>query len=73
MPTHDHKMGVPIDLRRTGACPCMILYALDELFYVFQGVGSNYIDEQCIVACDAYPRVVLTNVNHLEHLAWAVH
>ena len=79
-------------------CPHMILYALDELFYVFQGVGTNEIDGQhivtyeiltvaslhCMECCsslkkpcntlgDAYPRVVLSNVNGLECLAWAMY
>ena len=98
MPTHNREMGVPIDLRRTGMCWHMMLYALDELFYVFQGIGTNDIDGQCIVAyeiitvawlhcmeqgsspkmpCntlgDAYPRVVLSNVNGLECLALAMY
>ena len=98
MPTHDCKMGMPIDLRRTGMHLHMMLYVLDELFNVFQGVGANDIDGQRIVAyeiltvaslccmeqhgspkkpCntlgDAYPRVVLSDVNGLECLAWAVY
>ena len=98
MPTHDHEVGMPIDLRRTGTHPCMMLYALNELFYLFWGVGTNNIDGQCIIAyeihtiallhcmeqcsspkrpCntlgDAYPRVVLSDMNGLECLAWAVY
>ena len=98
MPTHDHKTGMPIDLKRTGTCPCMMLYTLDELFYVFWGIGTNDIDGQCIITyeiltvasmhctewcsspkkpCnnlgDAYPRVVLSDMNGLEHLRWAVY
>ena len=44
MPTNDHKRGMPIDLRRTGMCPHMMLYALDEFFYVFRGIGVNAIN-----------------------------
>ena len=28
----------------------MLLYALDELFHVFRGVGANDINRQCVVA-----------------------
>ena len=98
MPTFTHKMSTPIDLRRTGMHPCMMLYTLDELFYMFQGIGTNDIDRQCVIACEiltiallccteqhgspkkpcntlgnAYPRVVLSDVNGLECLAWAMY
>ena len=91
-------MGMPIDLKRTGMHPCMMLYALDELFYMFWGIGTNDIDGQhviiyeiltlaslcCTEQCgspkkpcntlgDAYPRVILSNVNGLECLAWAMY
>ena len=97
MPTYG-EIGVPIDLKRTGTCPRMMLYTLDELFYMFRGIGTNDIDGQHIVAyeiltiaspcyteqhsspkksCntlgDAYPRVILSDVNGLECLAWAVY
>ena len=89
---------MPIALRRTGMCPHMMLYTLDELSCMFWGVGTNNIDGQHVVAyeiltiaslhctewhgspkkpCntlgDAYPRVVLSDVNGLECLAWAVY
>ena len=97
MPTHNHKTGAPIDLKRTGTRPRMMLYALDELFYMFGGIGTNNIDGQHVIAheiltvtllcctewsspkkpCntlgDAYPRVVLSDVNGLECLAWAMY
>ena len=98
MPTHNHEMGTPIDLRRTGTCPHMMLYTLDELFYMFQGIATNHIDGQhvityeiltvaslhctewcsspkkpCNTLGDAYPRVVLSDMNGLEHLAWAMY
>ena len=94
----DCETGTPRDLRRTGTHPHMMLYALDELFYMFWGIGTNDIDRQHIIAyeiltvalihctdrcsspkkpCntlgDAYPRVVLSNVNDLECLAWAMY
>ena len=75
-------------------CLGMMLYALDELFYMFWGIGANNIDGQRIITyeiltvallhcteqhsspkepCnslgDAYPRVVLSDVNGLECLA----
>ena len=98
MPNHDRKTGVPIDLRRTGTHLRMMLYTLDELFYMFLGIGTNDIDGQQVTAyeiltiaslccmewhdspkkpCntlgDAYPRVVLSDVNGLECLAWTVY
>ena len=98
MPMHDGKTGTPIDLRRTGMSPCMMLYTLDEFFYVFLGIGINDIDMQhvitydiltvallcCTEQCgspkkpcntlgDAYPRVVLSDMNSLECLAWAMY
>ena len=98
MPTYDQEMGAPIDLKRTGTCPHMMLYTLDKLFYVLQGVGTNDMHGQCIVAyeiltiallccteqhsspkepCntlgDAYLRVVLSDMNGLGHLAWAMY
>ena len=43
-------MGTPIDVLRTGMHLCMMLYALDKLFYIYRGVGTNYMGGQCIVA-----------------------
>ena len=50
MPTYDHKMGTPCNQKRTGTCPCMMLYAIDEMFHILQGMGANDLDGQCIVA-----------------------
>ena len=33
-----------------GLHPKMLLYALDELFHVFRGMGANDLDGQCIIA-----------------------
>ena len=32
-----------------GTCPKMLLYALNELFHVFRGVGASDLDGQCVV------------------------
>ena len=50
MPTYDQEMGTPCILKRTWTCPWMMLYAVDEMFHVFQGVGANNVDKQRIVA-----------------------
>ena len=75
-----------------------MLYAMDEMFHIFWGLGPNDVDRQCVVAyeilalaalhcmewcsctkkhCnsfgDSYPLVDLTDVDDLEHLAWAVY
>ena len=41
---------MPIDVLRTSTCPCMMLYVLDELFYVYRGVGANDVDGQHVIA-----------------------
>ena len=50
MPTFDHETGTPCIQKRTGMCPHMMLYAMDEMFHVFWGVGANDVDGQCVVA-----------------------
>ena len=54
MPTHNHEAGMPIDLKRTGMCLHMMLYTLDELFYVFWGIGTNDIDGQTWIKTAAF-------------------
>ena len=39
--------------------PRMMLYALDELFYVYRGVGTNDVDGQHIVAYEILTVVLL--------------
>ena len=63
----------------------MMLYGMDELVYVFKGVGANDLDGQCIVAyeildkkcCNTlgyiYPQVSLDDVDSLKNLAWAMY
>ena len=52
VPTFDHNDLCPCSVRCTGSCPRMLLYVLDELFHVFQGVGANDLDGQRVVACE---------------------
>ena len=100
--TYERDTGAPINVLRTGSHPYMLLYMLNELFYVYKGVGANDMDGQhvdmdgqhyeilrvaslcCMEWCGsqkkecntlgaAYPRVNLSDVDGLEHLAWAVY
>ena len=98
MLTYERGMGSPINVLRTGSHSHMLLYMLDELFYVYKGVGGNDVDGQRVVAYEihrvvslhcteqhssqkkerntlgaAYPRVNLSDMDGLEHLAWAVY
>ena len=50
MLTYERDMGMPIDVLRTSSHPCMLLYMLDELFYVYKGVEVNDADGQHVVA-----------------------
>ena len=50
MPTYDHEKGTPCNQKRTGTCPHMMLYAMDEMFHLFWGVGANNLDGQCVIA-----------------------
>ena len=92
--TYEWLMGTPIDVLRTGSHLHMLLYVLNELFYVYRGVGVNDADGQHVVAYEiltvvslccmewhgsqkkecntleaAYPRVNLSDMDGLEHLA----
>ena len=49
IPTYQWDTGAPIDVLRTGSLPHMLLYALNELFYVYRGVGESDTDRQCTV------------------------
>ena len=50
MLTYDHEMGVPCNQKRMRTCPRMMLYAMDEMFHVFQGMGANDLNGQCVIA-----------------------
>ena len=47
MPMFDREMGMPCILKR----PCMMLYAMDEMFHIFQGMGDSDVNGQRVVAC----------------------
>ena len=49
-PTFDTDDLSPCSIKHTGSCPKMLLYALDELFHVFRGMGTNDLDGQCVIA-----------------------
>ena len=48
-PTYERETGVAIDVLQTGSHPRMLLYMLDELFYVYKRVGVNDVDRQHVV------------------------
>ena len=50
MPTYDCETGVPCNQKRMGMHPHMMLYAMDEMFHIFQGMGANDLDGQHIIA-----------------------
>ena len=50
MPTYEWDTGTPIDVLRTGSHPHMLLNMLNELFYMYRGVGQNDADGQHVVA-----------------------
>ena len=49
-PTYDQDMGMPINVLRTSMHLRMMLYALDELFYVYRGMDTNDVDGQHVIA-----------------------
>ena len=97
-PTDKWDMGMHFNVLMTGSHLRMLLYKLNELFYMYRGVGENDTDRQCVVVYEilkvvslccmerhgskkeesntlgaAYPKVNLSDVDGLEHLAWAVY
>ena len=58
-PTYYHETGMPCNQKRTGMHPCMMLYAMDEMSHVFQGMGANDLDGQHIVAYEILASVSL--------------
>ena len=44
------RHSFPVTRCMKGCAPKMLLYALDELFYVFSGVGAKDLDGQHMVA-----------------------
>ena len=41
MPTFNHEDLRPCNVKQKGTCPKTLLYAQDELFHIFLGVGAN--------------------------------
>ena len=48
-PTMEQKTLLHTNVMCTGSCPKMLLYAFDELFYIFRGLKVTNVDMQCIV------------------------
>ena len=90
--TYEWDIGTPIDVLRTGSHLHMLLYVLNEMFYVYRGEGVNDADGQHVVAYEiltvvslccmewhgntlgaAYSSVNLSDMDCLQHLAWAVY
>ena len=44
------EMGAALDMLHTGYCPCILMYSLDELFFVFKKLWVDNFDVQCVVA-----------------------
>ena len=59
MPSLSHKDLIPCDKERKGLRLKMLLYALDELFYVFRKLGLNDVDGRQVLA---YKILSLTSV-----------
>ena len=49
-PTFQGKMGAILDMLHTGYHLCILMYALDELFFVFKKLQANNFDLHCMVA-----------------------
>ena len=46
MLTYERGTSTPIDVLRTDSHPCMLLYTLNKLFYMYKGVEGNDTDGQ---------------------------
>ena len=53
---------MPCNQKRTGMHPCMMLYAMDEMFHIFQGVGANNLNRQCVVAYEILALALLCSM-----------
>ena len=65
-PTFERETGVAINVLCTGFHSCMLLYALDELFYVYKRGRANNLDAHCMVACET----TQGSVTPLYGVAW---
>ena len=50
MPMLKKETLVPYDKLQEGTHPKMLLYALDELYHVFRGLGANNLDAHEILS-----------------------
>ena len=48
--TFEREMGMALDVLHTGYCLRILMYMLDELFFVFKKLQANDFDAQCMVA-----------------------
>ena len=48
-PTYKCETSTAIDMLHTGYCLCVLMYALDELFYIFKKLWAEDFDVQCVV------------------------
>ena len=51
-PTFQRETSVALDMLRIGYHPCILMYMLDELFFVFKKLWAANFDVQCVVAYD---------------------
>ena len=49
-PIFKREMGTALDMLCTGYCPCVLMYRLDELFFVFKKLQVDDFDVQRVVA-----------------------
>ena len=49
-PTFEREMGMALDVLHTGYHPCILMYMLDELFFVFKKLRADDFDMQYVVA-----------------------
>ena len=50
--TFQREMGTTLDVLCTGYRPYILMYALDELFFVFKKLWADDFNAQCTVACE---------------------
>ena len=51
-PTFQREMGMALDVLHTGYYLHVLMYTLDELFFVFKKLLADDFDTQCVVACE---------------------
>ena len=51
-PTFQRETGAALDMLHTGYCLHVLMYMLDELFFIFKKLQANDFDAQCMMAYD---------------------